>query len=134
MLTALWKKRDLPSETVETSPSMIGRRLVVRGVLDGSGEVHIRGRVFGRLNAKRVVIDIGGYLEGDIVAEDVLLSGNLIGRVFALSVIVAPSAFIKGRIFHNTVSVAREARVEGRMPWRPVNFFETLEELPKEQA
>jgi cytoskeletal protein CcmA (bactofilin family) len=88
--------------------------------------------VFGRVDAKRLVIGLGGYLEGDAVADDVHLCGELNGRIFALSVNVAPSAVVKGRIFHHTATVAREARIDGRMPWRPRNFFETLETLPKE--
>jgi len=89
-------------------------------------------RVVGRINAGRMVLGVGGYVEGDIVATDVVLCGRLEGRIFAFNVTIAPSAIIKGRVFHHTLTVAKEAQIEGRMPWRPINFFETLGELPKE--
>jgi cytoskeletal protein CcmA (bactofilin family) len=79
-----------------------------------------------------MVIGVGGYVEGDIVAKEVLLCGRLDGRIFAFNVTIAPSAVLKGRVFHHIITVAKEAQIEGRMPWRPINFFETLRDLPKE--
>jgi cytoskeletal protein CcmA (bactofilin family) len=133
MLTALWKRSDTAAEDVpEEDISVLGRALTIRGKLDTLGEVHILGRVVGRINAGRMVLGVGGYVEGDIVATDVVLCGRLEGRIFAFNVTIAPSAIIKGRVFHHTLTVAKEAQIEGRMPWRPINFFETLGELPKE--
>ncbi len=43
------------------------------------------------------------------------------------------TADVTGRIFHTTITVARGARVDGRMPWRPLSYFETLDELPETQ-
>jgi hypothetical protein len=83
-------------------------------------------------DAGRMVLGVGGYVEGDVVAREVLLCGRFEGRIFAFNVTIAPSAVLKGRVFHHTITVAKEAQIEGRMPWRPINFFETLGELPKE--
>jgi cytoskeletal protein CcmA (bactofilin family) len=82
--------------------------------------------------ASRLVIGVAGYLEGEVLTEDMVLSGVFQGRAYAVNVTVAPSAHIRGRIFHHHASVAKEARIEGLLPWRPVNFFEALEDLPKE--
>jgi cytoskeletal protein CcmA (bactofilin family) len=133
MLTALWKKTETSSEDApEHDISVLSRALRIRGNLDTLGEVHIFGHVAGRINAGRVVIGAGGHVEGDIVAKEVLLCGRLQGRIFAFNVTIAPSALLKGRVFHHTITVAKEAQIEGRMPWRPINFFETLGDLPKE--
>ena len=53
------------------------------------------------------------------------------GRVFALNVTLESSAEITGRVFHNTITVARGARIDARMPWRPPSYFETLDQLPE---
>lgn len=133
MLTALWKKAEIvPEDVAEPDISVLGRALTIRGKLDTLGEVHIFGHVVGRINVGRMVLGVGGYVEGDIVAKEVLLCGRFEGRIFAFNVTIAPSAVLKGRVFHHTITVAREAQIEGRMPWRPINFFETLGELPKE--
>jgi cytoskeletal protein CcmA (bactofilin family) len=108
--------------------------LIVSGVLDCEGAVHIRGTVRGRINADRLVIEIDGFVDGDVVAREVIVAGKLKGRIFAHTVTVDASADVNGRIFHHTVSVAKGAKFEGRMPWRPLNYFESLDQLPEVQA
>ncbi|HEY3779189.1 MAG TPA: polymer-forming cytoskeletal protein [Rhizomicrobium sp.] len=113
--------------------SRIGNGLTVTGALETDGELHVHGRVLGTLRADRLVLAADGEVEGDIVARDVRICGRLNGRVFALNVMLDSTADIKGRVFHHTMEVARGARVDARMPWRPLNFFETLEQLPETQ-
>jgi cytoskeletal protein CcmA (bactofilin family) len=113
--------------------SRIGTGLTVTGNLETEGELHVHGKVQGSLLADRVVLAQEGEVEGDIVARDAQICGRVNGRVFALNVMLESTADIKGRIFHHTVEVARGARVDARMPWRPLNFFETLEQIPETQ-
>lgn len=91
----------------------------------------IGGLVKGHIAALKLTIAAGGYVEGDIVAREVIITGSLNGRVFAPQVTIDASAEIDGRIFHTQVTVARGARVVGRMPWRPVSYFENLANLPE---
>ena len=121
--------RGREAETLPTS--QLGTALTVKGVLDTEGEVQIHGNVQGRINAERLVLGECGVIEGDIVARDVRIGGRLNGRVFALNVTLDDTADVSGRIFHNTVTVARGARFEGRMPWRPPSYFEALDQLPE---
>ena len=113
--------------------SRLGRGLTITGKLDTEGELHIHGRVLGTVRADRIVIAPGSDVEGDVVARDAQISGRVLGRVFALNVTLDSSAEVTGRIFHHTVEVARGARIDARMPWRPLNFFQTLEQLPETQ-
>ncbi|HEY7978950.1 MAG TPA: polymer-forming cytoskeletal protein [Rhizomicrobium sp.] len=119
--------------SAELPPSFLGSGIRVRGVLEIEGELTIQGFVAGRIAALKLIIAPGGRVEGDIVAREVVVSGNLNGRIFAPNVTVEETAHIDGRIFHNTITVARGAHFDGRMPWRPVNFFETLDQLPETQ-
>ena len=114
--------------------SLLGRALIVKGVLDMEGELRVYGSVVGRINADRLVVAEGGSVEGDVVANEVRVSGKLNGRIFALDVALDASANVTGRVFHHTVTVARGARIDGRMPWRPPSYFETLEKLPETQT
>ena len=118
---------------IERPPSHLGRTLRVRGVLEAEGELTIGGFVAGRIAAIRLIIAAGGIVEGDIVAREVIVAGQLKGRIFAPTVTVEETARIDGRIFHNSISVARGAHFDGRMPWRPVSYFETLDQLPETQ-
>ena len=120
----------VPGEA-EAHPSYLGPGVGIQGELEIDGELVISGLVRGRIAAVKLVIAEGGYVEGDIVAREVVITGRLNGRVFAPTVAIEASAEIEGRIFHTNVKVAQGARVTGRMPWRPVSYFETLEELPE---
>jgi cytoskeletal protein CcmA (bactofilin family) len=113
--------------------SRLGRGLTITGSVDTEGELHIHGRVRGSIRADRLVIAPGSDVEGDIIARDAQISGRVLGRVFAVNVSLDSSSEVTGRIFHHTVEVARGARIDARMPWRPLNFFETLEQLPETQ-
>ena len=117
----------------DAPPSFLGPRTGIAGTLEIDGELVICGRVKGQIAALRLVIGAGGHVEGDIVANHVVITGSLNGRVFAPTVAIEDGATVDGRIFHTTVTVARGAKVKGRMPWRPISYFETLDKLPEER-
>lgn len=118
---------DLPT-------SHLGKALSVRGILDTDGEVVVDGKIVGRINADRLVVGAHGSVEGDIVARDVRIGGRFQGRIFAFNVTLDSSADVTGRIFHHFVTVAKGARIDGRMPWRPLNYFESFDQPPEEQV
>jgi cytoskeletal protein CcmA (bactofilin family) len=115
----------------EAPPSFLGPGVGIRGTLEIDGELIVSGLVKGHIAALRLVIASGGYVEGDIVAREVVIIGRLNGRVFAPTVSIEAGAEIEGRIFHTNVTVAKGARVVGRMPWRPPSYFENLDKLPE---
>ena len=118
-----------------TAPaSFVGRGVGIQGVLEIEGELVISGLVRGRISALKLVIEADGEVEGDIIARDVVIAGRLTGRVFAPNVAIEAGAQVEGRIFHTNISVAQGARVAGRTPWRPVSYFDTLEQLPEIRA
>ena len=114
--------------------SHLSKAIIVKGDLETDGEVHIHGRVMGQVCADRLVVGSSGYLEGDIIARDVRIEGRMAGRIFAVNVTLESAAEVTGRIFHNTITVAKGARIDARMPWRPPSYFETLEQLPEVRA
>jgi cytoskeletal protein CcmA (bactofilin family) len=128
---ALARRPTVP--TGELPVSHLERALTVQGRLESIGEVHIHGTIKGRIDADRLVIAADGSVEGDIVANDVRIAGRMNGRIFALNVTLEMTAKVAARIFHNSVTIANGARFEGRMPWRPPQFFESLEQLPETQ-
>ena len=128
-------RRLLRPPRAEGSPgalaSHLSKAITVKGDLESDGELHIYGNVRGQVCADRLVVGPGGYLEGDVIARDVLIEGRMEGRIFALNVTLDSAAEVTGRIFHNTITVAKGARIDARMPWRPPSYFETLETLPE---
>ena len=112
--------------------SHLGKSLIVTGILETDGELHVHGTVVGQIHADCLVLGIGGFIEGDVRARDVRIGGKFNGRVYALNVALDSSAEVTGRVFHHNVTVAKGARIDGRMPWRPLNFFESLSKIPEE--
>ena len=112
-------------------PSVLGPGVGIQGALEIDGELVVAGLVKGRIAAVRLVIAPGGCVEGDVIAQEVVINGRLNGRVFAPTVAIEAGAEVEGRIFHTTISVERGARVSGRMPWRPISYFENLDKLPE---
>lgn len=117
----------------DAPPSYLGPRTGIAGILEIEGELVISGKVKGQIAAVKVVIKPGGQVEGDVVAFEVVIAGHLNGRVFAPTVAIEDGADVQGRIFHTNLTVARGARIDGRTPWRPISYFETLDKLPEER-
>jgi cytoskeletal protein CcmA (bactofilin family) len=115
-------------------PSRLSRKLNVTGDIVASGELTVDGSVTGSVRAQRFVLGPDGLLEGDVLALEAEIYGRLNGRVFASKVSLAATCHVKGRVFHHTIEVARGAFIDGRMPWRPPAYFETLDEIPETNA
>lgn len=82
----------------------------------------------GDVCAHKVVLCADGFLEGNLVAREAVLEGRIRGSVFAFSVVIESSAEIEGHVFHHELAVAPGAHLEGRTPWRPVNYFDNISE------
>lgn len=119
-------------ECPDAARAKLGRALKVTGLLEMAGEIRIDGHVLGRIKADSFVLSRNGCVEGDVIARTARIAGRFIGRIFALHVTLDASANITGRVFHHAVVVAKGARIDGRMPWRPLNYFETLILPPEE--
>jgi cytoskeletal protein CcmA (bactofilin family) len=120
----------VPSEA-EALRSFVGPGVKIQGALEINGELVISGLVKGHIAALKLIIDAAGYVEGGIIAREVVIVGRLNGKVFAPTVSIEGGAEVEGRIFHTNITVARGAHVVGRMPWRPVSYFESLDKLPE---
>lgn len=121
----------LPRTDTDAPPSFLGPRTGIAGILEMDGELVISGQVKGQIAALKLTIARDGFVDGDIVACEVVINGRMNGRVFAPSVAIEATAEVDARIFHTNMTVARGAHVSGRMPWRPLSYFETLEKLPE---
>ncbi len=109
--------------------SVVGRELVAHGRIEARGELRIHGTVRGVVRAPKVVLCRDGVLDGTIVAGEAILEGWLRGRVFAYRVTAEYTAVIEGNLFHHELIMAAGIQMEGRAPWRPMNWFE---EIPEE--
>jgi cytoskeletal protein CcmA (bactofilin family) len=93
--------------------SSISHGTKVVGKIFGEGTVHVFGHVEGELQALTVLIDEGAKVEGDVVAEELTIGGQLKGSIHANRVRLNGTAVVEGDIFHRSLSIEENARFEG---------------------
>ncbi len=69
--------RTAPARPRSGTPSVIGPDLLVTGNLESAGEVQIEGEVQGDVHAGRIVIRAQANVTGDLVADEVVVGGNV---------------------------------------------------------
>ena len=67
-------------------PSIITAEVSIHGDLTSNGELQIDGEITGNVRARAAVIDINGIVHGEVVAEDVIVRGRIIGPIRAVHV------------------------------------------------
>jgi cytoskeletal protein CcmA (bactofilin family) len=93
--------------------SSISSSITIVGKISGTGTVRICGHIEGELRASTVLIDDGAQVEGDIVAEELIIGGGVKGTIHANRVKLNGSAIVEGDIFHRSLSIDENARFEG---------------------
>jgi cytoskeletal protein CcmA (bactofilin family) len=100
-----------PEPTEDTSS--ISSAMTIVGKITGKGTVKIFGRVEGELHATTVLISDGAHVEGDIVADELVIGGRVNGTVHASRVKLNSTAVVEGDIFHGSLAIEENARFEG---------------------
>jgi cytoskeletal protein CcmA (bactofilin family) len=93
------------------SISRISEDLTITGSVTSQGELHLDGDV----HYVALVLGENAQLEGNVVAEDVMVRGRLIGSVGALKVMLQSTAHVEGNLVHkslaDTARILRASRV-----------------------
>jgi cytoskeletal protein CcmA (bactofilin family) len=93
--------------------SSISSSITIVGKISGAGTVRICGRIEGEIHASTILIDDGAQVEGDIVAEELIIGGGVKGTIHANRVKLNGSAIVEADIFHRSLSIDENARFEG---------------------
>ncbi|WP_425090535.1 bactofilin family protein [Tropicimonas sp. S265A] len=94
-------------------PSILSSDLKVVGNLRTSGDIQIEGEVEGDIYAHLLTVGEGATINGEVVADDVIVNGRVIGRVRGLKVRLTSSARVEGDIIHKTIAIESGAHFEG---------------------
>ena len=95
------------------SISTIGEDLTITGNVTSKGELHVNGRVQGDVHCVALVLGENAQVEGNVVAQHVMVHGRLIGSVRALKVMLQSTAHVEGNLFHKGLSVELGTHFEG---------------------
>ena len=96
-----------------TAPSIVSGDLTVTGMLVSNGDIQIDGVVEGDVRSVGLVIGEKAQIHGEIVADDLIVRGKVIGRIRARKVQLAATAHVEGDILHEAFAVEAGAFFEG---------------------
>jgi cytoskeletal protein CcmA (bactofilin family) len=106
------KNNDMNGTPI-SGPSLIAQDVVIEGNVSASAELHIDGTVYGAVRAHSCVIDRNGFVQGEIVAEDVFIRGRVIGPIRGRNISLYSGALVEGDIFNESISIETGANIYG---------------------
>jgi len=95
------------------APSIISADMVLHGSLTSEGEVQLDGSVEGNIRAGSLTIGEEASVDGEVVAETVIVRGKVKGSIRARQVQLAATARIEGDIVHSALSMESGAFFDG---------------------
>lgn len=116
----------------QVTPSLISHGLSISGDLKCDGEIQVDGAVVGDIDCQRLIVGEKATVHGEIIAEVVIVRGEVKGRVCGREVSLASTARVNGDILHQSLAMEAGAHLEGQVrkiddPRAPVpNVIPTL--------
>ena len=123
----------LPTEEkvfTKVPPSVLSSDLKVKGNLLTSGDIQIEGIIEGDIQAHLLTVGETSKIKGEIIADDVIINGNVVGCVRGLKVRLTNKARVQGDIIHKAIAIESGAHFEGTVQ-RTDNPFENVPEKKK---
>ena len=106
---------DFKSSAPKAKPpaSQLSTDLHITGNLKTTGDIQIEGTVDGDIRAHLLTIGEGATIKGEVIADDVVINGRIVGRVRGLKVRLTATARVEGDIIHKTIAIESGAHFEG---------------------
>ena len=105
---------NVPAVQVKPStPSIVSSDVRIVGDLQSKGEVQVDGAIDGDIRTHTLLVGEGAHITGEIVADTVIIRGNVTGHVKARSVELAKTAHVIGDILHEDLAMETGAFLEG---------------------
>lgn len=100
--------------------SVFGADIKIKGDVTASADLHIDGRVEGDVACTSLVQGESGEIVGGVTAESARLSGTVRGTINARELVVLKTARIHGDVHYNSLTIEQGAQVDGRFAPRSV--------------
>ncbi len=94
-------------------PSIIGPSVLIQGALQSNGDVRIEGSMEGDIHCASLIIADTGQVQGDILAERVVIQGRFSGTLHAHEVVLCAGSQVEGVIWQKSLQIESGARFTG---------------------
>lgn len=112
--TTPYKKAEQVRGSANMAPSIIGEDLAVTGNIVSKGEVQVEGEVQGDIHCASLIIGDKARISGGVVADDVVVRGNVSGSIRGIRVTLQSSSHVEGDVFHESLAIEQGAFFEGK--------------------
>ena len=102
-----------PAPKAKPPASILSSDLHVTGNMKTTGDIQVEGTVEGDIRAHLLTVGEGATIKGEVVADDVVVNGRIVGRVRGLKVRLTSTARVEGDIIHKTIAIESGAHFEG---------------------
>ena len=113
-----------PIQTSSSSTAFIGESIHVKGSLTGSEDLIINGHVEGNIELRGGDLVIGrtGKIRANLLADDVLVDGEVAGDIVGTArVVVSSEGRVRGNIIAPRVTLEDGAQFKGRIDMDPID-------------
>lgn len=93
---------------------VIGPDVRIWGTIDTVQSIEVFGFVDGSISGAEVHVAQTAMVTGDIIATYVLVQGQVLGNIFADSLVLEETADVEGEIYHTELDLRVGANFEGR--------------------
>ena len=94
-------------------PSVLSSDLTIKGNLNTSGDIQIEGVLEGDIIAHLLTVGESATVKGEVIADDVVVNGRVVGCVRGLKVRLTSTARVEGDVIHKTIAIESGAHFEG---------------------
>lgn len=102
-----------PAPKPKPAASVLSSDLTITGNVRSSGDIQVEGIVEGDVRAQTLIVGESATVKGEVVAEEVVVHGRVVGRLRGLKVRLSSSARCEGDIVHKTIAIESGAHFEG---------------------
>ena len=78
---------------------------VFEGKYNTSGSILIRNKFLGELSADQIIVDEKGIIEGTVQSSELIVSGNVSGKINSDSIVIMENGSISGDIIYKQIAV-----------------------------
>ena len=126
---------DFTSSAPKAKPpaSVLSADLNITGDIKTTGDIQIEGKVEGDIRAHLLTVGEGATVNGECIADDVVVNGRVVGKVRGLKVRLTSTARVEGDIIHKTIAIESGAHFEGSVQRQedPLNGAKSSMAAPK---
>lgn len=114
--------------------SIVDEFLTMKGDLESEGDIHVKGKVFGNIRCKLLIVEVDALVEGGVEADEVIVRGSAKGTIQADRVRLEKTANVDSEICHLAFSAEEGARIKGSLRCREEPPRKEVEANTKEPA